>query len=241
MVCGCRALTAKEPSLIAPQETIITVGDRNVRLTLAVFSIGQCFIQVIDNAGPNDSAKFERLVNAMEANGCIAGCNGGFFNRHPFAPVGGMISNSRRISAVKSKTWMKGLLVVRNGHPSLESVDSFHDTPDITDLLQSGTWLVRAGQSETDNSRAQVAPRTFICHDGKGRWAIGISERCTLDELAALLRNDRITAIIDVREALNLDGGPSTGLWLKGEPDDFYMPEKWPVRNYVGISPQPRQ
>ena len=198
-------------------------------------------MRVIDNAEANDSTRFLNLASAMESNGCVAGCNGGFFIRKPFAPVGGMISESRQTSVVDSSSWMKGLFVVQNGQPALMPTDSFQPKTDITDLLQSGTWLVRAGQSEIDSSRPQVARRTFICHDGKGVWAIGASERCTLLELATILKSPETTTILDIQEALNFDGGPSTGLWLKRDTGNFYLPEKWPVRNYIGISPRSTQ
>lgn len=237
---GCQAISAGEaPHRIQPREVTVAVGERTVRVTLAVFSSAQFAFRVIDNPGSYKAEKYQRLPEAMRANDCVAGCNGGFFVRDPvFAPVGGMISEGRRISAVDHARWMKGLLVVRNGQPALESVETFQDTPDVTELLQSGTWLVRNGQSETDNSRPQVAARTFVGHDGRNTWVIGVTGRCSLHELAALLRDSAITTVIDLQAALNFDGGPSTGLWIKRTTDDFYVSEGWPVRNYIGLVPR---
>ena len=214
---------------------------RKITITFVIFSDKDFLIHVIDNAEANDAAKFLNLASAMESNGCVAGCNGGFFNRKPFDPIGGMISAGQQTSAIDLNSWMKGLLVVRSGQPALIATDSFQPTPDTTDLLQSGTWLVRAGQPETDSSRTQMARRTFICHNGKGVWAIGVSERCTLLELATILKSPEITTVLDIQEALNFDGGPSTGLWLKQSPENFYLPEKWAVRNYIGIVPRSTQ
>lgn len=231
-----------EEAITQPTATLhelsVRLGDRSIRISTVIFASKDFSIRVIDNATAEDAAKFLNLDSAMESNGCVAGCNGGFFSRKPFAPVGGMISDGRQTSAVDSNSWMIGLLVVQNGQPSLSATDSFQPTPDITDLLQSGTWLVRAGLPETDSSRPQVARRTFVCHDGKGTWAIGASERCTLLELAKILKSPEITAIIDIQEALNFDGGPSTGLWCKKDFDNFYLAEKWAVRNFIGISPR---
>lgn len=220
------------------QELRVGLGNRSIRISMVIFTSKDFRIRVIDNAAANDAAQYLNLASAMESNGCIAGCNGGFFNRKPFAPVGGMISGSRQTSAVDPATWMKGLLVVRNGQPALDTTVSFQPTPDVTDLLQSGIWLVRTGKPESDADQTKAARRTFICHDGKGTWAIGVSERCTFHELATILKSPEITTILDVQEALNFDGGPSTGLWLKQDPDNFYLPEKWAVRNYIGISPR---
>lgn len=237
----CFADEPKQSPGIMLKEVSVTQAAGQTSVTLVVFSEREFTIRVIDNAGKNDAAKFPTLAKAMEFHNCIAGCNGGFFDRHPFSPVGGMISAGRRTSAVDPNIWMKGLLVVRGGHPTLELSESFQDKPEVTELLQSGTWLVRAGVSETDSSRNQIARRTFICHDGKGTWAIGASERCTLHELATILKSPEVTAILNIQEALNFDGGPSTGLWLKQATSNFYLPEKWAVRNFIGIFPNPTQ
>ncbi len=240
LVLGSAAASEDRPAISpALQQVLVNSGGRSLWISLLVFPGKDFSIRVIDNAAGDDQPRFTTLAEAMQALGGVAGANGGFFNRHPFSPVGGMISGSRRASAVDPNSWMKGLLVVRAGQPALESVESFQDSADITELLQSGPWLVRAGRAESDSSRTQIAPRTFVCHDGHGTWALGASERCTLLELATLLKSTEITAVMDIQEALNFDGGPSTGLWLMRSSDTFYLPEKWPVRNYIGIFPQP--
>ena len=240
---GNRCLAGEPNADRAPQlhEVRIEHVSRTVSVSLVVFPEKDYSLRVIDNASADDVARYLNLASAMESNGCVAGCNGVFFNRKPFAPVGGMISDSKRINIVDPITWMKGLLVVRNGRPTLESSESYQDTPAVTDLLQSGIWLVRAGKPASDSDQTKTARRTFICHDGKGTWAIGLSERCTFHELATALKSPEVTAILNIQEALNLDGGPSTGLWLKQSPDNFYLPEKWAVRNFIGIAPRSTQ
>lgn len=232
------AATVGSNPTITLHEAHVNIGGRSVRVSLVVFFSGDFRIRVVDNAATDDQPKFTTLAGAMKALGGVAGINGGFFNRRPFSSVGGMISESLRTSAVDPNSWIKGLLIVRAGQPTLESTESFQDSSDITELIQSGPWLVRAGQAESDSSRTQIAPRTFVCHDGHGNWAIGVSERCTLLELATLLKSPAMTEIMDIHDALNLDGGPSTGLWLKRTGDIFYLPERWPVRNYIGIYPR---
>jgi len=235
------ALTDWRSAIAAPaivkRDVSVESGDRSFRLSLLIFSAQDFQVRVFDNAAGNDKARFQTVAEAMESLGCLAGCNGGFFERKPFAPVGLMISHGQRSGRFDPESWMKGLLVVRGKVATLESTAAFTDTPDITELIQSGPWLVRAGQSETDNSRTQLAKRTFICHDSHGTWAIGASERCSLSELAAALRSAVVTTVLDIQFALNLDGGPSTGLWLRRSEGNYYLPERWPVRNYVGIVP----
>lgn len=238
---ACRGARAQEPA--APRLQAVTVGDhgRVIHLWLAVFSPDEFSLRVIDNEAPDDGFRFPDLATAMKAEGCVAGCNAGFFNWHPFEPVGLMISDGRKFGRFNPKSWMKGLLVVRAEGPSLESTHGFNpDQPGITALIQSGPWLVRAGKSETDNSRRAQAARTFIGNDGGGVWFIGMSDACSLQELATALRDEAVRAVIDVQVALNFDGGPSSGLWLKRNPADFYLKERTPVRDYLGLVPKKR-
>src|SRR4051812_17138329 len=82
------AESAGNPAL---HEVQVAVANRVINLSLVVFAERNFLFHVINNAGDNDTAKYPDLATAMKANGCAAGCNGGFFSRKPFAPVGGMI------------------------------------------------------------------------------------------------------------------------------------------------------
>jgi Phosphodiester glycosidase len=223
---------------IGLQELLVDSSGRGLRVSLAIFASKDFVVRVIDNLAEGDQPKFTNLADAMKACRCVAGCNGGFFERHPFSSVGLMISDGQRFGRFDPASWMKGLVVVRGGRATLESAESFQDSPGITELIQTGPWLVQAGRSESDSSRTQLARRTFICHNGHGLWAIGASDPCTLHELAKLLKGPEISAVLEVQSALNFDGGPSTGLWVEGSSDNFYLPERWPVRNYLGIAPR---
>jgi len=233
------AVVADEPSApaIVLREVSVDSGGRSLRISLLVFPGKDFRIRVIDNAAGDDQPRFLTLGQAMEKVDSLAGCNGGFFERKPFSPVGFMISAGQRTGQFDPASWMKGLLVVRGATATLESTATFQDTPDVTELIQTGPWLVRSGLAELDDSRTQLAKRTFIGHDAHGTWVIGASERCTLRELAVALKNAEVTAVLDLQFALNFDGGPSTGLWLKGTSRNFYLPERWPVRNFVAIFP----
>lgn len=234
----CLAAT-DSTSAVVLHELQVTSGDREITLSLVVFNVEKFRLGVVDNATAAGTAKFKSLAEAMGSVGAIAGCNGGFFQRSPFAPVGVMISSGQRSGPFDPASWMKGALVLRSGGiASLEPIESFRDTPDIIDLIQSGPWLVRDGRSESDDSRKQVARRTFLCRAQGTTWAIGNSSRCTLLELANALKSNAVTAVIDIREALNFDGGPSSGLWMKRSPADFYLTERWPVRNFICIMPE---
>ena len=240
MLTGARLAVFAQPATVLPVRSVaIQAEGRSTRLWLTFFTEDKFSIRIIDNAGPGDSARYQTMDVPLRTGGAVAGVNGGFFNRTPFEPVGLMISEKKHVGRLDPDSWMKGLLVVRSTRFALESVTSFKaDDPDITGAIQSGPWLVREGLAETDNSRGQPAARTFIGHDGKGRWFLGVSNDCSLHHLAGFLRSNEVRAVIDVQWALNLDGGPSTGLWVRGAQRDFYRQEKSTVRNYLAVVPR---
>ncbi len=228
--------SAEEPPLPTVREIVASAGDRRVRVTLVLFDSKDFVLRIVDNVASGEAAKYRRLASAMRSLDAVAGCNGGFFERHPFAPVGVMTSDGVRTGTLDPASWMKGLIVMRNDGPHLESTESFRDTPDIKQLLQSGPWLVRAGLAESSND-PRMAPRTFIGRETGLRWALGLSEPCTLAELAAVLTSEPVAAALRLDQALNLDGGPSSGLWAKKREGEFSVPERWTVRNYVAVFP----
>jgi exopolysaccharide biosynthesis protein len=241
LFAGCSDRDAPGRTSLPLHSLTLNVSGREVRLWLALFEADKFTVRVIDNAASATAADppYSNLEAAMRATGCVAGCNASFFNRQPFDPVGLMISDGRKTGSYNPKSWMKGLLVVRADGPALELTDTFQpDQPGVTALIQSGPWLVRAGRSETDDNNTQQARRTFIGHNGHGVWFLGASEDCTLQELANCLRGAAVRAVVDVQAALNFDGGPSSGLWIKGTPANFYEREGWVVRNFIGLEPK---
>lgn len=235
-----RASAAPEPAaLLEPREITAVVASREVRLVLVVFSADTHRLQVLDNGGSGNAPRVDRIADALPDVGAVAGCNGGFFDRDPFLPVGFMISGGTRTGSISSKPWMGGLLVVRGGMLRFESTAGFEDTADVTDLLQSGPWLVRAEVPEA-NGDTRRARRTFVCRDAGDRWAIGTADPCTLAELSAALASESVGSLVRVDEALNLDGGPSSALWVRGRATNYSVAERWPVRNYLAVVPRLR-
>lgn len=220
-------------------EAQIIEGGRTVRVSLVIFDATRFAFQIIDNAAPANRPRYDDLASAMADRGCVAGCNGGFFNREPFDPYGLMIANSRAFGTFDPQSWMNGLLVIRGDTAGLEPAPSLADRTGITALLQSGPWLIRDGIADPALDPLRQARRTFVCRDDLGTWGIGTSAPCSLRELGHLLTQAPVTSALDIKQALNLDGGPSSGLWFKQTARNYYIRENGPVRNYVGVVPRP--
>jgi hypothetical protein len=78
--------------------------------------------------------------------------------------------------------------------------------------------------------------RTFVATDGKGKWMIGTCNRISLSGLARLLARGDVIPELRIETAMNLDGGPSSGLWsndAKGQVFEFKEASK--VKNVIAL------
>lgn len=214
-------------------------GPAKAEIRLVLFDEKQCAMQVVANSHPKTAWPLDEIGHTKKA---LAVCNGGYFNPGTgFGPVGLEIAEGVRGGKPVVDPWFGGLMV-RQGKASLIWSNEFQDAPEISEFVQCSPWLVSEGRawpmppSKEPESRNN---RTFIMTDGAGRWAIGTCKRTGLLELAHILATHGIITEMKVNRALNLDGGPSTGLWSRNESGavQFEKPG-WPVRNAIVVVPR---
>lgn len=210
---------------------------KEVRCSAISFQDYEFELLVIDNGPSRAKTTFHKLGEAMQHLECSAGTNGGFFDVATFMPNGLMISSGRPTGSFEPKNWADGLLLVRNGEIRLEDRDSFHSAELVTQLVQTGPWLIQDGVPRSEfKDDSNSCQRTFIVTDGHGRWLLGQVSQSTLSGLVGILLSPSFKAVFPVRSALNLDGGPSSGFWVrKDKSDAYYLGEGTPVRNFIGI------
>ena len=227
------------------QTTPIADGARHITLTVpegpqatlsvVCFSTDRYKIEVVDNPKPD---KHHYLADVAPANKAIAGCNGGYFNISDFTPFGLGIVNG--VSSGKLTLTGAGgsLFGIRTGVAFICSEQEFQPSPEITALVQCGPRLVIDGRPFIVKGSPANA-RTFVMTDGRGQWAIGTATHLTLGELASVLARPGLIEGFIVRNAMNLDGGPSSGLWWQdkaGQPHE--QRELWSVRNMLLVVPK---
>lgn len=220
----------------------VPVKQRQVRVDLCLFDPNEHYLRVLDNRAPSGLPRSERLTYAMKSGHYLAAVNGGFFEANAsFAPVGLMISYGQSTGAFVRNHWMRGIVMVHNSKLSLIDYDDFESDPAITDLIQSGPWLIVNGERWREGiGEGYTASRTFIAHDDNGLWALGVTEAVSLGELVDILESDSVRAQIKIVQALNLDGGPSTAFWMRTpNHQTISREEAWPVRNYLALSRTP--
>jgi exopolysaccharide biosynthesis protein len=150
-----------------------------------------------------------------------------------------VIADGSRIGMWEESNLFGGVLVVRDGKMELKWREEFKDRTDIDQLLQAGPRLVSDSQALTGFRNDRETRRTFIATDDEKSWVLGICTKAKLSDLADMLVDTDVIPEFNVVKALNLDGGNSSGLWLK-KPDGkaLYFEEQVPVRNMLLVEPR---
>lgn len=215
-------------------------GPVRTDLKLVVFDDKNCRLRVVTNA----DRKTARPLDEMGRNeNALAVCNGGYFHAGgDFGPSGLEIAGGIRADVFRGDGGLVGALMVQHGKPSLVWEKEFRDSPNISEFLQCSPWLVSDGRvwtSPTPDEPPQRNNRTFIMTDTEGRWAIGVCKGVGLLELAQILVSPGVVTEMKVTRALNLDGGPSTGLWCRSKDGRVHFEKPgWAVRNAIVVVPR---
>ena len=187
---------------------------------------------MIDNPGAE-----ARLGEAMQKANALAGVNGGYF--HPdYTPLGLLIADRARIHRFEKAKLLSGLMIVSHDRPALLRVAEFKASADITQALQAGPFLVDRGRPVAGLNATRAAVRTVLLSDRADHFALALCQSATLAEAAKILAEPGVVTEMKVVRALNLDGGSSSALWVKGTPMPFYIREVKPVRSFIAVIPR---
>lgn len=214
-------------------------GPAKAELKLVIFDEKECRIRVVANADRKTAKPLDVIGRAEKA---LAVCNGGYFHAGgDFGSAGLEIAGGVRTDKFTGGEWV-GALMVRQNKAALVWEAEFRDSPDITEFVQCSPWIVSDGRvvpAPPPKEPEQRNHRTFIMTDGSGRWAIGMCKRSGWLELAHILVTPGIITEMKVKRALNLDGGPSTGLWCRNKDGrEHFEKPGWAVRNAIVVVPR---
>lgn len=230
-------LTAQEVDLERGAKLVSAVVG-GVRLHLVVFHESEFLIRVQANADPKSVKSLNEWGRSLHA---VAVCNGGYFELEKLQPSGLEIVDGNWQGGFLNRG-DGGSILVRDGKASLVWDTEFQDSPHITAMVQCSPWLVSEGRAWVPPRPSGTDPknmRTFILTDGSGRWAIGVARSAGLAELARILAAPGLIPGLAVKRALNLDGGPSTGLWVRlPNASERFLKPGWTVRNGVAVVPR---
>jgi uncharacterized protein YigE (DUF2233 family) len=176
------------------------------------------------------------LGSAAEKRGVLAGVNGGYF-RPDRTPLGLVVRQGVELHPLEHARLLSGVLSVTPTAIAIQRTAAFKTSPSVREALQAGPFLVERGSPITGLEATKDAARTVIFQDAKGRAGFLIGKSASLAGMAEILATPGIFPEGKIVRALNLDGGTSTALWVRGTPP-FYTHEWKSVRDYLAIVPR---
>lgn len=235
-----RAVASSEPPAAAPilAPRVVAWSARGIAFEGVTFDARSHRLRIVDQAGGPGSEFASALQAASSVQG-IAAVNAGFFTPEG-EPLGLVVSGGRARGHWNSAASLGSGLWYENEH-GIARIARRETLGDSTarrmpELLQSGPMLVESGRLVKGLHGGEPRPRTFIAWDGENRWWIGCAAPSSLPEMAAALVNSTRTGF-QIRDALNLDGGRSSELWvgssLSGGPVNRRSLFHRQVRNYL--------
>jgi hypothetical protein len=221
---------AAAPAAVAEitPEVITVGGDDNFRLLVFPVRVDRARFRVVDLEMTSD------LEGALRESGASMAINGGFFDPAE-RPEGLVVSEGVTLSA-RSDALGGGILVIAAGRATLAPAEGFVAAPGTDLAIQARPRLVVDGARSVVHDDGRSAERTALCLRDHGRRievVIGRGDAAgrgpTLAELA-----DRLVSR-GCEAALNLDGGPSTGVAWRQDHEVYALAPRGPLRHAVLI------
>jgi uncharacterized protein YigE (DUF2233 family) len=212
--------------------------DAGARSLLAVTLVPGAFsVRLLDQSptfpvGARTVAQSRQVVP-----GAVAAITGGYF-APDFQPSGLLIRDGRQVRPLGQEGVLSGVVALdAEGQLQLMPRESALDG--VQNAVQAGPFLIDPGGAVGVNVRAAVAPRTVVALDDHGRLLLLATGPLTLHQVATLLHDHpQALGMERVERALNLDGGPSTGLSVVLEDPRWSVVERGPVRNVLVLVPR---
>ncbi len=120
-----------------------------------------------------------------------------------------------------SYTGFGGMFSMRGAQPSIQwlKTQPYQADPSISQAVQAAPMLVQGGKVvQGINDNGERNRRSFVALDRDGRVLLGVSQTASwsLTDLARFLAG---APQLSVRDAMNLDGGASSGMWVRSNID----------------------
>lgn len=194
-------------------------------------------LTIVDQAG-GPGSRFADSASAGRSVGGIAAVNAGFFTPEG-SPLGlvvssGKVSGSWNGSSLGSGAWFEN----SSGASGITRREKLgrSGAAAMRQLIQAGPLLIENGRPVSGLDGAKTSVRMMVLWDGGTRWWVGRASSSTLAELGSTLSSAQ-PAGWPVKQALNLDGGRSSDLWISeavsGGPVLRRPAWNRPVRNFL--------
>lgn len=168
--------------------------------------------------------------------GAVAAINGGYFE--PTFQPSGLVRLDGRESSPRAAEGVLSGIVALDAAGVLRLLPRDAALEGVHSAIQAGPFLIDPGGEVGVRPRPAAANRSVLASDDHGRLLLLATGALTLHQVAVLLHDHpQAFGMERIERALNLDGGPSTGLSLAVEDPAWSMSERGPVRNVLLVAP----
>ena len=175
------------------------------------------------------SGSILRAPDWVKNRGAIAAINGGYFDENSKS-IGLRVADGKRTSDFYAKAnW--GVFTIRDGQAAITHTRDYKGSPRTQQALQCGPRLVVNGK--VTDLKPQSARRSGIGIAANGEVIIAVCDGALSFDDWAKLWADK--SGLNCRDALNLDGGPSTQLFADSTKIPVNVRGGWPVPDAVVI------
>jgi hypothetical protein len=209
---------------------IVSVGEVQIELTIVRLPRQASVASLID-APQRDRDHAALLAGSGDA---LVAINGGYFNDQ-FEPVGLCRVDGRELSPLSTRRPLSAVIAIDDQrHLQIVPTADFHGEPPAA--IQAGPFVIdpggTIGVTEAASARAK---RTLLGITANDEVLVISTSEASLFAIARVLADaTRLVGCDRVDRAVNLDGGPSTTLLIRGQP---LRKSGGPVRNYLVFSP----
>ena len=182
---------------------------------------------MIDFSDPDPAILRPDFTATGRAHQAVAMINGGYFDAS-FKPVGLVVKDGQTVSTMSQQPPLSGVLAVFDNNELLLIPRSSYQPSDlIQSAIQAGPFIVDPGGGMGIHSDdLKKAKRTAVGQTVSGEIVFITTSPCTLYELSHILtEHNEVLGVTGFDRILNLDGGPSTGLYLQGLEEHHSLPE----------------
>jgi hypothetical protein len=188
-------------------------------------------LRLVAAAGPSLRRTVEEIVTPYPA---VVAINASFFDTDG-RTMGLAVDEGRLTASGKRQSW--GALVVDDRKARIVLGGDINDPLAHRLIVQGIPRLVVGGQVQ--KLKPQIAERTAVCAEGNVLVFV-VSTKIEATAFARFLASPSDKGGLGCRDALNLDGGPSTQLVVKLPPLALSLPGGWGVPNALVVVPGKR-
>jgi hypothetical protein len=166
--------------------------------------------------------------------GAVLAINGGYFDPN-FQTMGLLIRDGLQAQPISPATVLSGIVGINNaGEVALLLRDA--ELTSLHSALQAGPYIIDPGGVLGVKAHPIRAPRTILALNTQQDLIVVVTKHFSLHEVATcLLTQPALFGDHPIERALNLDGGPSTGMACVLPA--WNWPERGPVRNVLVALP----